>query len=108
MSTVTISAAPMTLEELLDVVRGAPVEIGDDARRTIEASRAVLDRAIAEDEPVYGVNRGVGHGKDTRVPVEERRRAQVRILETHAGGTGPPLRADLVPAAMAVRLVGIS
>ena len=105
---VTISAAPMTIEEVLDVARGARIEIGDDAWRTIRASRAVLDEALAADQPVYGVNRGVGHGKDTRVPVEEMRHAQVRILETHAGGTGPPLRADLVRAAMVVRLNGIA
>jgi histidine ammonia-lyase len=108
MSTVTITDEPMSIGEVLDVASGAPVELGTDARRTIEASRGVLDRALAADEPVYGVNRGVGHGKDTRVPIEEMRRAQVRILETHAGGTGPPLPAALVRAAMVVRLNGIA
>ena len=82
---------PLTIEDLLAVARGARIELGDDARATIVASRAVIDRMLEGDEPVYGLNTGVGHMKDSVLPTEELRSGQVMLLMTHAGGTGPPL-----------------
>ncbi len=108
MDTVTITAAPFTIEELLGVARGARLEIGDDARATIEASRAVIDRMLVGDEPVYGLNTGVGHMKDTRLPAEELRRTQEMLLVGHAGGLGDPLPTELVRAAIAARVNGIA
>ncbi len=108
MPAVTITAAPLTIEELLDIARGAPVELGADARTRIGASRAVVDAALASGRPVYGLNTGVGHLKDVRLPDEEVRRLQQTLVTTHAGGLGPPLPTELVRAAMAVRLNGLA
>ncbi len=108
MDGVTITEGPMTIEELLDIASGSRVEVDETARSRITASRAVIDRMLARDEPIYGLNTGVGHMKDTRLPPEELRSAQVMLLMTHAGGTGPPLPSETVRAAMAVRLNGIA
>jgi histidine ammonia-lyase len=108
MGAVAITAAPLTIEELLAVADGAEVELGDDARAAITASRAVVDRMVEGDEPVYGLNTGVGHMKDVRLPAEELRAAQEMLLMTHAGGTGAPLSTERVRAAMAARLNGIA
>jgi histidine ammonia-lyase len=105
---VTVTDAPLTIDELLEVARGARIELGDDARATIEASRAVVDRMLDGDEAIYGLNTGVGHMKDSRLPVEELRNVQEILLMTHAGGTGPPLDTDRVRGAMAARLNGIA
>jgi histidine ammonia-lyase len=74
----------------------------------IRASRAVVDRALRSGDAIYGLTTGVGHLKDTRVPDEELRRAQQFLVVTHAGGIGPALSAELVRAAMMVRLNGIA
>jgi histidine ammonia-lyase len=108
MDAVMISDAPMPLEELLAVVDGARVELTPAARARIEASRAVVEKALAGTEPVYGLNTGVGHMKDVRVPDEELRRNQELLLLTHAGGLGPRLGPHVVRAAMAVRLNGLA
>jgi histidine ammonia-lyase len=105
---VTISEDQLAIEELLRVVDGAPVHLGDGARATIAASRAVVDRMLEADEPVYGLNTGVGHLKDTRLPVDELRSTQVVLLMSHAGGLGATLPSRVVRAAMAVRLNGIA
>src|SRR5204863_3274864 len=76
MPTVTITTAPLTLDELLEIARGARVELGPDARTLIGASRAVVDAALASGRPVYGLNTGIGHLKDVRLPDEEVRRLQ--------------------------------
>ncbi|HJR96646.1 MAG TPA: aromatic amino acid ammonia-lyase [Actinomycetota bacterium] len=108
MDVVTITASPLTIEELLAVARGAEVALGDDARAAIAASRDVVDRMVEGDEPVYGLNTGVGHRKDVRLPVEQLRETQEMLLMTHAGGTGEPLSTERVRAAMAARLNGIA
>ena len=108
MHSVTIGEQPMTIEELLDVAAGSSVGLDESARDTIRASRAVVDQMLEGDVPVYGLNTGVGHEKDTRLPVEELRSMQVMLLMTHAGGLGDPAPTRLVRAAMAVRLNGIA
>jgi histidine ammonia-lyase len=105
---VTITSAPLGLEDLLAIADGAQVSLGEDARAAIVASRAVIDRMLDGDEPVYGLNTGVGHMKDSVLPAEELRSGQEMLLMTHAGGTGPPLRTDRVRGAMAARLHGIT
>ena len=76
MKTVTISIAQMSIEELLAIVDGAPVELDADARHRIAASRAVVDSVLRSGQPVYGLNTQVGHGKDTRLSEEEIRGQQ--------------------------------
>jgi histidine ammonia-lyase len=105
---VTVDEAPLTVEELLAVVQGAQVALGPAARARIDASRKVVDHALATGERVYGVTTGVGHQKDTRVPDDELRRAQQLLVVTHAGGIGPALPSALVRAALLVRLNGIA
>jgi len=105
---VRITETPLSIEELLAVADGADVELDDDARATIAASRGVVDRMLEGEEPVYGLNTGVGHMKDVRLPIEELRSAQETLLMTHAGGTGESLSTERVRAAMAARLNGIA
>ena len=105
---VTITEAPLAVEELLAVVHGARVELSEAALERIRAGRATLEAAMDRGEPVYGVTTQVGHGKDTRLDDEAVRRLQEWIVMSHAGGIGPPLEAELVRAALAVRLNGIA
>lgn len=108
MTTVTITAEPLSIEDLLAVVAGAPVALGPDARSRIVASRAVVDAALASGDAIYGLTTGVGHDKDTRVSDTELRSQQHMVVMTHSGGVGPPLPTELVRAALTVRLNGIA
>ena len=107
-SGVTITEGPLGVDELVAVARGAPVAIGAGARARIEASRAVVERALRAGKPVYGLNTGVGHLKDMRLPDEELGRMQEFFVTSHAGGIGPSLPEEVVRAAMAVRLNGLA
>jgi len=53
-----------------DVVRVARelarVELSAEAEATIEASRAVVDRLVAGERLIYGLNTGLGHMRDSR------------------------------------------
>ena len=108
MSTVTITEEPLALEDLLAVVDGDRVELADGTRDVIAASRAVVDRALARNDAVYGLTTHVGHGKDTRLTDDEIPGEQMLLVKSHSGGIGLPLPTPLVRAALVVRLNGIA
>lgn len=108
MTTVTITEAPLTIEDLLALVDGARVELDDGVRATIAASRAVVERALTAGDAVYGLTTQVGHGKDTRLTEAEIRGEQQFLVLSHMGGIGSPLPTAVVRAALAVRLTGIA
>lgn len=85
MTTVTITEEPLAFEDLLAIVDGAQVALSDEVRAVIEASRAVVDRALVSKAAVYGLTTQVGHGKDTRLTEEEIRREQMFLVMTHCG-----------------------
>lgn len=108
MTTVMITETPLGIEDLLAVADGTRVELDDGTRARIAASRAVVDRALTAGEAVYGLTTQVGHGKDTRLTEEEIQGEQRFLVMSHSGGIGPPLPAEVVRAALAVRLNGIA
>ncbi|MGY1706483.1 aromatic amino acid lyase [Geodermatophilus sp. SYSU D00697] len=108
MTTVTISTAPLSVDDLLAVVGGARVELDAGARDAVAAARRVVDDALAADAAVYGLTTQVGHLRDTRLTEEEIRGEQRFLVLSHAGGVGPSLPVPVVRAALAVRLAGIA
>lgn len=104
----TIDDAPLQPHELVEVARGATLRLGAAAQERIRASRAVVDRFVDGPDLVYGLNTGLGHMRDVRMPVEALRAYQPAIVILHAGAIGPPLRREIVRAAMATRVCGIA
>ena len=105
---VTITQAPLGVEDLLAVVDGARVEFDHATRARIAAGRAVVDRALADGQAVYGLTTQVGHARNTRLTEEEILGEQRFLVISHGGGIGPPLPTPIVRAALAVRLNGIA
>jgi histidine ammonia-lyase len=108
MPAVTISTAPMSVEQLLAVVDGARVELDTSVLACIAAARAVVDEVLDAHTAVYGLTTQVGHARDTRLTEEEIRAEQEFLVMSHSGGIGPPLPVPLVRAALTVRLVGMA
>src|SRR4051812_945331 len=108
MDAVAIDLAPVSLADLLEIARGAPVELTDGARERIAAGRRVVDGELASGRAVYGLTTGVGHSRDVRVPDQELVGQQYMIVRTHSGGFGPYLPTEVTRAALAVRLVGLT
>ncbi len=105
---VVVAKEPMTLDQLLAVADGARLELGEAAVSSIERSRAVVDSVLASGTPAYGLNLGLGHMKDTRLPDAQLVELQEAMVEGHAGAIGPPHPARVVRAAMAARVNGIA
>ena len=105
---ITISDEPLTLDGLLRIAAGARLQLSEAARERIRASRAVVDAALSGPDLVYGLNTGLGHMRNERLPVESLIRYQEAMVASHAGAIGPPLSTPVVRAAMAARVNGFA
>lgn len=105
---VKVSPGPMTIEEVLTVAAGSPVELTTEAIERIERSRAVVDAAIERGDAIYGVTTGVGHARNERLPHEVLDAMQPILVEMHLGAWGDPMPTEVVRAGMAVRLCGFT
>ncbi len=105
---VTIGTEALAVADLVRIARGAPVDLSPAALERVAASRAVVDAHVDGEALIYGLNTGLGHLRDVRMPRETLRTYQHDIVLAHDGGVGDPLPAEVVRAAMAVRLNGIA
>lgn len=99
---------PPTVSDIVAIAQGAPVVLDAAARDRITASRAVVERAIESGEPVYGLNRRLGAGRDDAVEAEELSAFQRRTIANHRGGIGEPLTEVEARAVVATRLAGFT
>ncbi len=88
---IEVDGGGLTLEDVERVADGAPVGLSPGARERMEASRAVVEAAIASGQPVYGVTTGFGRLADTAIPPDRLAALQVNLLRSHAAGVGEPL-----------------
>jgi histidine ammonia-lyase len=95
----------LTIQDVCAAARArtAEVSLTPDAVARMEASRAVIDRLAAGEDPIYAVNTGVGLLADTRVPREDLDQLQRNVIRSHAVGVGDPLARDVVRAMMLIR-----
>lgn len=99
-----LSGNPLSLSEIADVAyRSAPVSIDASVRAGIDASRAVIERIVAENAVVYGVSTGFGKLSEVHIPRNELRQLQLNLVRSHACGIGKPLSEPETRAMMLLR-----
>jgi histidine ammonia-lyase len=99
--TVELTGASLTLDEVGRVARGGePVAIAASAIERMRERRAVVERAVSEGTPAYGVTTGVGMRRGAAVGLEEVRAFNRSAILGHLVGLGPPAPADAVRAGL--------
>ncbi|HEY8943761.1 MAG TPA: histidine ammonia-lyase, partial [Polyangiaceae bacterium] len=94
-----LDGSALRIEDVSRVARGgAPVVLHETAKNRLAASRAALERAIREGDPIYGVNTGFGSLARQRVEGAELRAIQRNLILSHASGVGAPLPSEDVRA----------
>jgi histidine ammonia-lyase len=82
---------------------GASVSLTAEARARVAAARAVVERAAAGEQPIYGLNTGLGGNLRHRLAPEEITAFQTQFVVGRAIGVGEPLPRATVRAAMVAR-----
>ena len=81
----------LSLAEVSAVARGEErVTLAARARLRIEESRRVVERIIAENRTVYGINTGFGKLSDIRIDPSQIRELQLNLVRSHSCGLGNP------------------
>jgi len=89
---------------VIEVARlGRRVEISDDARQRMSASRAVVERLVAEGATAYGVTTGFGDLANVRIDPAQATELQRNLVRSHAAGVGEPLPEEVVRAMLLLR-----
>ena len=85
---------------------GQPCALSASARVKVEAARRLIERVTSHGEEtpaVYGVNTGFGDLSKIRIPPEETRLLQERLVRSHAAGVGVPLPDRVVRGMLLLR-----
>jgi histidine ammonia-lyase len=100
---VVLDGRALTLEQVEAVADGAGCALAPRSLRRVRRSRAVVERAIASGQQVYGVNTGFGKLAGIRIEDDRLERLQQNLVRSHAAGVGEPFPERVVRAILALR-----
>ncbi len=103
-SVVTLGTQSTSVGEIVAVARGSRVELCPDAIRGMTTVQDLLQNAIDEGQPIYGLTTGVGDLYTVKLKPEDIARAQLNMLRSHASGMGAPLDELSVRAIMSTMI----
>lgn len=104
-----LSGEGLTVETLTAAARGRPsVRLSEDAQARMARSRAVIETAVAEGRPLYGVTTGLGARATEALSAAALTAFSYDTLRGRAHAIGPALPREAVRAAMIVRLNGLA
>jgi histidine ammonia-lyase len=103
--TLSIDGYRLTIGETCAVARArtAAVTLAPAAVSRMNASRRLIDRLAAGEEPIYAVNTGVGLLANVRIARDELEQLQRNVIRSHCAGVGDPLDRAVVRAMMLIR-----
>jgi len=104
-----LDAKPLTIDEVVSVARyDRRISVGLKARKLMLASRKVVEAAIKDGQPHYGINTGFGSLSKQRIGDKDLAALQRNLVRSHAAGVGDPLPDDVVRAMMLLLAASLS
>ena len=95
----------LTIEDVEAIARQSlPVRLAESARERVALGRRRLEEALGRGERIYGVNTGIGGNVKISLAPEDMETLQANLVRQLACGTGQPLPADVVRAAVLLRV----
>src|SRR5918994_4269003 len=99
-----LTGRDLTIDQVIEVARGRrAVELDPQAAERMRASRAVIERLVADGATVYGVTTGFGDLADVRIEPSQTADLQRNLVRSHAAGVGDPLPDEVVRAMLVLR-----
>ncbi len=104
-----VGRRPLAIEDVEQSARfSRHVELDGGARERIHKGRAALDAQLERGERIYGVNTGVGGNIRFALDPSQSELLQHNLMRHLSCATGPPLPADVVRAAILLRVATFS
>ena len=100
---VTLTGQDLTPADLVAIGAGAKVELAAAGLARMARTHGLLQQAIAEGRPMYGITTGLGPRVVERLSTEEQSAMSVNTLRGRAHAVGSPLPVPTIRGAMAIR-----
>ncbi|AIB11938.1 histidine ammonia-lyase [Azospirillum argentinense] len=101
----TFAPGHLTLPDLRRILRDPPtLALAPGCRAAIDASARTVAEAAGGERAVYGVNTGFGLLAKKRIPPDQVRELQRRLVLSHSAGTGPDLPPGVVRLILALKV----
>nr|WP_300309280.1 histidine ammonia-lyase [Halomonas sp.] len=105
MTHIEIQPGKMTLAQARQVYQStAQVSLPDSANAAIQRAVDCVNRVVAENRTVYGINTGFGLLAQTRIANEELEDLQRSLVLSHSTGVGEPMDDALVRLIMVLKV----
>ncbi len=102
--TIRLDGRSLSITDLVRVAREkAAVEVDPASLTGLAASRETIERVMAGDDAVYGINTGFGKLANVRIGRDDLGQLQLNLIRSHAAGVGPLLSSEIVRAMMVLR-----
>jgi histidine ammonia-lyase len=97
----TLRPDSLTIDAVVAVARsGEKVKLSPASIAAMKRSRAVVETALTDGLPHYGINTGFGSLSKQRIGQNDLAALQRNLVRSHAAGVGEPLARDVVRATM--------
>ncbi|WP_236841965.1 HAL/PAL/TAL family ammonia-lyase [Bosea sp. PAMC 26642] len=93
---------------LANIEQGSRISISAKARDRLAQARKVVDRYTEGDEPIYGINTGLGGNVAYRIPKAEIEAFQVQMIRGRCIGVGEPFPESTARAMFLCRLISLA
>ncbi|MGR3710504.1 MAG: aromatic amino acid lyase, partial [Alterinioella nitratireducens] len=105
---IRLTPGAATLAELHEIWAGdAPVELDPAAQGGVEAAAALVAKAAAGDDAVYGVNTGFGKLASVKIAAKDTATLQRNLILSHCCGVGEVLDTPTTRLMMALKLLSL-
>jgi histidine ammonia-lyase len=101
---IVLTGNDLTFSQLYAVaLHHESVSLSPEAIARMNASRAVVEKLLAEGQTAYGINTGFGKLASVRISAEQVRQLQINLVRSHSCGVGEPLSPTETRAMMLLR-----
>ncbi len=96
-----IDGHDLTISEVVKVARfGYFADLAETARAQMDASRAIVETMVANEEVEYGITTGFGKFSSVVISKEDAMQLQKNLIMSHACGVGDPFPVEVVRGMM--------
>jgi len=102
-NTIELNGEDLTPDHLVAIADGTEVTLCPLTLSRMPETRELLQAALAEQQPMYGVTTGLGPRAVVGLSEEEQAEMSLKTIRGRAHAVGDPLPVEVVRAAMAIR-----
>lgn len=108
MTAITLIPGNIPLRDWRSIHAGKPIRLDPGCRPAIAAGADAVDRILARDMPVYGINTGFGKLASVRIGADDLATLQRNIVLSHAAGTGAPMPIPVARLMLVLKLASLA